>query len=198
MENDIKLNNKKIGISNEMKLEAKIEAVLFFKGESLTIKKLADILAVSEEEVNDSLGELSKTLVDRRGITLMRKDDEVMLGTSPETDKIIRKILKEELQKELSRAGLETLATIIYHSPISRTRVDYIRGVNSSFILRNLMIRGLIERVPDSKDERSYLYKPSFELLQYLGINSVEEMPEFNKIKEEINYNLENTEKNEE
>lgn len=178
-----------------MTLDAKIEAILFFKGESLTIKKLMEIFSATESDVISALDTLSVRL-ETTGLSLMRKDDEVMLGTNPGMDEIIRKMIKEDLEKELTKAGLETLATIIYHGPISRSRIDYIRGVNSSFILRNLMIRGLVERISDPKDERSYLYKPTFDLLRYLGISKIEDMPEFGKIKQEIEENIKNVEIN--
>jgi chromosome segregation and condensation protein ScpB len=64
--------------------------------------------------------------------------------------------------------------------------VDYIRGVQSTFIIRNLMIRGLIEKVVNPSDQRSFLYKPSFELLSYMGISKIEDMPEFIEAKKAI------------
>jgi segregation and condensation protein B len=87
------------------------------------------------------------------------------------------------MSKEIGKAGLETLAIILYNGPISRREVDYIRGVNSTFILRNLCVRGLVEREPDLKDQRILRYKSSLSLLAHLGIKSVEELPEFEMLK---------------
>jgi segregation and condensation protein B len=75
--------------------------------------------------------------------------------------------------KDLGKAGLETLSIILYQGPISRAEIDYIRGVNSNFILRNLLIRGLIERVENPHDQRSFLYKPTLELISYLGLSKI-------------------------
>lgn len=166
-------------------LEKQIEAVLFWKGEPITIKKLSQIFAKTEEEISIALNNL-ETKISDRGIIIVRKEDEITLGTSKDTSEIIEKLTKEELVKDLGKAGLETLSIIIYQGPISRAEVDYIRGVQSTFILRNLMIRGLIEKVTNPKDQRSFLYKPSFELLSYMGISKIEDMPEFAEAKKAI------------
>ncbi|MDD4803931.1 MAG: SMC-Scp complex subunit ScpB [Candidatus Pacebacteria bacterium] len=171
--------------SNGASLEKQIEAVLFWKGEPISIKKLSQIFSKTEEEISNAVKQLEEKLVDR-GITLIFKEDEVTLGTSKEVSEIIEKLTKEELVKDLGKAGLETLSIIIYQGPISRAEIDYIRGVQSNFILRNLMIRGLVEKVTNPKDQRSFLYKPTFEMLSYLGVSKIEEMPEYLAAKAEI------------
>jgi len=169
----------------ENNLEKQIEAVLFWKGEPVSIKKLSQIFSKTEEEISAAVKQLEEKLIDR-GITLIFKEDEVTLGTSKEVSEIIEKLTKEELIKDLGKAGLETLSIIIYQGPISRAEIDYIRGVQSNFILRNLMIRGLVEKVTNPKDQRSFLYKPTFEMLSYLGVSKIEEMPEYIQAKAEI------------
>ncbi len=119
-------------------------------------------------------------------MSLIFKEKEIALTTSKDTSELIEKLTKDELVKDLGKAGLETLSIIIYQGPLSRAEIDYIRGVQSNFILRNLMIRGLIEKVTNPKDQRSFLYKPTFELLTYMGVTKIEDMPEFAKAKEEI------------
>ena len=166
-------------------LEKKIEAVLFWKGEPVSIKKLAQIFEKSEEEITAILAVLETNLASR-GIVLVRKEDEVALGTSKEVSEIIEKLTKEELIKDLGKAGLETLSIIIYQGPLSRAEIDYVRGVQSNFILRNLMIRGLVEKVSNPKDQRSFLYKPTFELLNFMGVSKVEDMPEYAQARAEI------------
>jgi len=96
------------------------------------------------------------------------------------------------LNKELSKASLETLSIILYKSGIGRSEIDYIRGVNSSFILRALSVRGLVERNADPKDNRRYIYKPSFELMSYMGIKSLQELPDW----QEVNGSIEIAAKN--
>lgn len=174
--------------NNHMELEQSIEAVLFFKGEPVPIKRLAQILNKNESEINAALVKLEANLASR-GIVLMRKGEdegEVMLATNREVSNLIESLIKEELHKDLGRAGLETLTLILYLGPVSRSEVDYIRGVNSTFILRNLLIRGLVERIENLKDKRSFLYQGTFELLSYLGVKSISELPEYETVKAEI------------
>lgn len=168
-----------------MSLDAKIEAILFYKNEPMSIDELAKLLDESAERVHFALSDLEKKL-DGRGLTLIRNGEAVMLGTAKEGSELVEKIRKEELSRDLGKAGLETLAIVLYRGPISRADIDYIRGVNSSFILRNLMVRGLVERVAKENDSRVFLYKPTFELLSLLGLSKLEELPEFETIKEQV------------
>ena len=173
-----------------LELDAKIEAVLFFKSEPMQIRALAKLLTVSEEDIKNALKELTEKLT-KRGVQLLIKEDEIELRTAPEMSTLIETIQKEELTKDLGKAGTETLSIVLYKGPVTRSEIDYVRGVNSTFILRNLLIRGLIEKVPNPKDQRSFLYKPTLELLSFLGLRTIEELPEFTAVKT----NFENFEK---
>ena len=182
-----------------METENKIEAILFFKGEPVSLKKLQDILKVSKEEIEEAIEKL-KINLKNRGIVLLEKETEITLGTSPELSNLIEDLQKEELNKELSKSSLETLSIILYKNGASRAEIDYIRGVNSSFTLRALSIRGLIEKTADTKDSRRYIYKPSFETLSFMGIKSVEELPDYSEVNNSIEIaakNLEEEIKNE-
>ncbi len=174
-------------------LDSQIEAILFLKSEPVMKNEIAKILNKSLEEIEDTLFVLEERL-ETRGIVLLSKDDEVSLATSPEMSEVVEGIRKSELSRDLGKAGLETLSIILYKSPITRSEIDYLRGVNSNFILRNLLIRGLVEKVSNPKDQRSYLYKPTFELLSFLGISKVKDLPEYGKIQKEIeDFNLSNS-----
>jgi len=166
---------------NNMNLESKIEAILFWKGEPMSRKKLAEILNANQIEINEGLEKL-KINLESRGIVLIEKDNDVTLGTSPELSALIENLQKEELNKDLSKASLETLSIVLYKNGVSRAEIDYIRGVNSSFTLRALSVRGLVEKTTDPKDNRRYVYKPSFELMSFMGIKSVEELPDFGEV----------------
>lgn len=168
-----------------MNLEQKIEAVLFYKNEPLEIKEISKILSVSEKETRESLQNLSKSL-ENRGISLIMTGEEVSLATAKEMKEVIEQIAKDEMSSDIGKAGLETLTIILYTGGASRREIDYVRGVNSNFILRALSMRGLVERVPDPKDQRSFKYKGSLNLLAHLGIKRVEELPEFESLKAKI------------
>jgi segregation and condensation protein B len=168
-----------------MSLEAKIEAILFYKAEAITVGQLAKWLALSTEEIETGLTSLATNLA-KRGIRLVREGEEIMLGTTSEASSLIEQITKEELSKDLGKAALETLTLIIYEGPLSRTEIDYVRGVNSSFILRHLLIRGLIERDIDKKDARRFIYRATIDLLRHLGIEKVEDLPEYELTKKQV------------
>ena len=131
--------------------------------------------------------------LNERGITLIQLEDEVTLGTSKEASELIESLTKEELTKDIGKAGLETLSIILYQGPISRAELDYIRGVNSQFILRNLLVRGLIEKIDNPKDQRSFLYKPTLQLLSFIGISKIEDIPDFQSVKSDIENFKQNT-----
>ncbi len=174
-------------------LESKIEAILFWKGESVSGKKLAEFLKVSGDEIKSALVSL-KTSLAGRGMVLQENGEEYMLATAPEHSELIGNLQKEELNRDLSKASLETLSIVLYKNGASRSEIDYIRGVNSSFTLRALSIRGLVEKTLDEKDSRRYIYKPSFELLSYMGVTSVTELPDYNEVNKSIEITAQNME----
>lgn len=161
-----------------MELVKAIIAILFYQAEPIAVKRLSALLKRTEGEVRDAITLLPERLKDT-GIMLLQNGDEVTLGTAPEASSLIESITKEELSKDLSKSSLETLSIVLYKGPITRSEIDYIRGVNSTFILRNLLIRGLVEKVDNPNDQRSFLYKPTFQLLEYMGVPDVKELPDY-------------------
>jgi len=168
-----------------MELDAKIEAILFWKGEPLTVAELARFLPVPSGELRRALGELEHRLLST-GLRLVQTKDTVALVTAPGAGILIGELRKEELSRDLGKAALETLSIILYRTPISRRDIEYIRGVNSVSILRSLLIRGLIERSQSESYERLFVYRPTVALLSLLGIARTEELPEFDTVKREF------------
>lgn len=166
-------------------LAARIEGILFYKTDGISVKRLAAIAGASVAETEDAL-ELLRERLKRRGISLVEHDGEVALTTHRELAAIIEHMVKEDLKKDLTPAGAETLAVILYRGPITKSEIDYIRGVNSSYILENLRVRGLIDRKPNPKDERSYLYSPTLDLFQHLGAGRAEDLPDHERVTREI------------
>ncbi|MCB9805656.1 SMC-Scp complex subunit ScpB [Candidatus Nomurabacteria bacterium] len=180
-----------------MTLDAKIESILFFKNQPMTFKELAKIFNINESEIKSSLESLKKNL-EGRGVQLVFSENEVTLATHSEMSAMIEAMTKEELMKDLSKAALETLSIIVYKGPISRSELDYIRGVNSQFILRALTIRGLVEKKTNPKDERTFIYEPSLDLLKFLGINSKEEIPQYQDVQNQLDDFINQKEENKE
>lgn len=165
-------------------LQSQIESVLLFKNEPVTLAELSKILNVSREEVQSAISNLQKEY-ENRGFVIVSDGESISFGTHPDNSDLIEKLQKDELSRELGRAGLETLAIVLYRGPISRREIDHIRGVNSGFILRTLLIRGLIERT-DISGERSYSYKPTLKVLEYLGVSRIEDLPQYGEALKKI------------
>ncbi len=168
-----------------MKNSALIEALLFSRAEPWTLVELAKALNLGGQETADALAELESTM-DGRGIVLMRADDTVTLGTHPEAHAVLEKLYKDEIGKSLSKASIETLSIVMYGSEVTRGKIDYIRGVNSGFILRSLLVRGLIERKVYPRDRKRFMYVPTVALLATLGAERVESLPDYERIHAEL------------
>jgi segregation and condensation protein B len=169
---------------NENNKIAELEALLFIHGEPLALKKIEKILDLKEEEVVRLVDGLAETLEsEARGLRLIRNTEKIQLTTKPNFSKILEQFFTEELDQNLTPASMEALAIIMYLGPISRNKIEYLRGVNSVFTIRNLLLRGLIERGPDPTRPSSYLYQASFDLVKHLGIASVNALPEYDKFR---------------
>ncbi len=159
-----------------------IESILFSVGEPISVEKIADTLNEKQSLVKEAIEQLAKDYQDKgRGLRIIRKGEKIQLVTAPENSHYIEKMIKDEVQQDLTPAGLETLAIIAYRGPISRAEIEEIRGVNSSYILRNLLIRVLIDRKGHPEDSRAYVYEISFNFLRKLGLSSIKELPNYNK-----------------
>jgi segregation and condensation protein B len=166
-------------------LEQQIESVLFWKAEPMKFSQLTDIFGVKTSEVEEAIESL-KTNLQNRGVSIVTNEKMISLVTAPASSEIIEKLQKEELTKDLSKAALETLSIILYRGPIKRSEIDYIRGVNSQFTLRALLIRGLIEKKTDANDERAYVYSTSLDTLAHMGVSKIEDLPEFESVNSDI------------
>lgn len=166
-------------------LEHRLEALLFYSAEPVPRDRIASLLGIPSAEVDAVASQLAETL-NTRGIRLLALGTAFELVTAPETSEIIAAIRKEELTRDLGKAGAETLSIILYRGPVARATIEYVRGVNCSFVVRNLLIRGLIERVPHPGNPRAVLYAPTAELLKHLGVVSVRDLPEYEAVQKEL------------
>lgn len=168
-----------------MELDKQIEAILFWKGEPVTLPELCRALKASSAEAKKALQALKETL-GGRGIALIQTENQVALATAPETHELIEHLRTEELSRDLGKAALETLSILLYKGHAARREIERIRGVNSTAILRSLLIRGLVERTQSESDERMYRYRPTVELFSLLGIARADELPEYERVQSEL------------
>lgn len=159
-------------------ISKKIEAILFYSGEPVGLAFLSKVLGVKKEGVIEGVKVLGIRLQDS-GLRLLESGEEYSLVTAPEHSELIEKLIKEEREKDLGRAGIETLTIIAYKGPISKKEIEYIRGVNSQYALRNLLLRGLVERKASQADERMIEYSVTADTLRFLGLTKVSDLPEY-------------------
>jgi len=164
-----------------MSLENHIEGVLFYKAEPVKKTVFMELFDVKEAVLNEACVSLEKRLLS--GATrLVITDSELQLVVAPELSELIDSIRKDELKKDIGSAGAEALAIILYRGPLSRADIDRVRGVNSTFIIRSLLVRGLIERRSHPTHKQSFTYAITPALLNHLGIQKREELPQFSEI----------------
>jgi segregation and condensation protein B len=164
---------------------AELEALLFIHGEPISLKKIESVLRLDAGAADPLIAAMKQSLeTDGRGLQLVVGSDKVQLATKPAFNAILESFVREELSEDLTPASLEALSIITYLGPLSRAKVEYLRGVNSLVILRSLMIRGLIERIPDAERASGFLYRPTFDLMKQLGLQRQEDLPEYVRFQE--------------
>lgn len=162
---------------------AKLETLLFASGIPQDINRIAKVLDTPTDDVLSAIDALeTRYRSPESGLTIMRLENSVQLATKGEYAQVIERLRKGELEQPLSRATLETLSVIAYRAPVTRADIDAIRGVNSNFTLRHLLIRGLIEREGNPRDGRGYLYRPTFDFLKIIGVDKVTDLPEYDAL----------------
>jgi len=160
-------------------IKSQIETILFIAAKPISLKKIAESLDISESDVSALIDDLQKEYnVEKKGFRIVRAEKQIELVSAPENESIVKKFFQKETEADLSKASLETLSVVAYKGPVSRSQIEEERGVNSIITLRNLMIRGLIERSGKNK-EGEYLYKITSDLLKRFGIERQANLPEY-------------------
>ena len=160
---------------------AEIEALLFVAGEDgLRVRQIAELLSIPPTGVTQSLEKLAEKYQkdEDSSLALLETSNTYKIVTKQDFAELLREYSKAPINQSLSRAALETLSIIAYKQPITRVEVDEIRGVNSSGAISKLQIFDLIRE--NGKKEvlgRPNLYVTTDYFLDYMGINSLEELP---------------------
>lgn len=166
-----------------MTSESQIEAILFAAARPISVKKLSDILQLDADDVQSDLERLRARLDETEaGIMLQNNGTEYELVTRPEATDVVAKVVNAESQGELSRPSLEALSVLAYCGPMTRPELEQIRGVQSSMILRNLMLRGLIEQKEELRLGQP-VYAVTFDFLNHLGIENVTSLPSYEEMR---------------
>ncbi|HNZ86171.1 MAG TPA: SMC-Scp complex subunit ScpB [bacterium] len=159
-----------------------IESLLLISDRPLSIDLIAKKIDSSKKETKELIKEIQdKFNTENSGIHIAESWGKIQFTTNPKCEAIVKEFVKEEINSNLSDASLETLTIIAYRGPITRSEIEQIRGVNCSVILKNLMIKGLIES-EFNKEKITDEYNITVDFLKYLGINNSSELPNYEQL----------------
>lgn len=165
-----------------MGLKNKIESLLFIAAKPIASKQLASLVKRSEPDVKAAAEALIESYKkEARGVQIIKNNAKYQMVSSSENTKLVSDYIKDETTGELTRPSLETLTIVAYRGSISKLDLDRIRGVNCSLIIRNLLLRGLIEAKKDKKRRETY-YNITFDFIRFLGLNEINELPDYERL----------------
>lgn len=157
-----------------------VEALIFASMEPLPTRRLSELLPeLSSEDLVSVLDRLRDDLeTGLRGIRLEEVAGGWRFSTRPEHAPFIERSLKSRRPRRLSRAALETLAVAVYRQPVTKAEIEAVRGVSVDGPLRTLLDRGLVKvKGRAEAPGRPLLYTTTRELLQYLGLMDLRDLP---------------------
>jgi segregation and condensation protein B len=167
------------------KLKSQILSILFVSSKPVSISELSSTLELTEDDIKTVVAEIVADN-QKNGIILLANHNKLQLASNPDNSGTVKKFLSLELREKLSDAALETLAVIAYRQPVSKAEIENVRGVNSQYTIRQLLIRGLVEKIGSPTDKRVQHYKTTLEFMQHLGLKDMKDLPDFEEITKSI------------
>ncbi len=160
-------------------IEAIIEGLLFAAGDAVPLEKIAEVLELDKKTTRLILNNMIVNyLGSRRGIALREINGAYQLCSRPEHFDYIRKLFEPRQRQGLSQAAYETLAIIAYNKPITRARIEQIRGVNSDSAITRLVEKNLIREAGRlDAPGKPVLYQTTDEFLRSFGFRSLADLP---------------------
>ena len=160
-------------------IESSLEAILFASGDPIAAERIAAVLGLDIDTVLDTACRLADRLsFEQRGIRLIRMENKLQLVSAPELADTVRLALETRKPPQLTQPALEVLAVVAYFQPVTRTYIEQVRGVDSSYTVNLLQERGLIEEcgrlaVPG----RPALFRTTGAFLRTFGVQTLDELP---------------------
>ncbi|MBI2459685.1 MAG: SMC-Scp complex subunit ScpB [Parcubacteria group bacterium] len=163
-------------------IKSKIESLLFISAKPLAASQLAGLLKVDKKEIITNADELLNDYKNNQaGLQIIKDGSKYQMVSAPANAAVIQELIKDETTGELSRPSLEALTIIAYRGPVAKIDLDRIRGVNCALILRNLLLRGLIEGKFDKKKNQTY-YTATFDFIRFIGLSQIKELPDYDRL----------------
>lgn len=162
-----------------MTLVKQMEAMLFAVGAPMTVERIAQLTGETPAAINAAAEQIEKRLsVEESGIQLIKIEEGYQLCTKPETGDVVKKALELKKAPPLSKANLEVLAIVAYNQPVTRSFIEQVRGVDSSYVVANLLDKGLLaERGQLDAPGRPTLFGTTDAFLRCFGLASISELP---------------------
>lgn len=160
-------------------IEGIIEAMLFAHGEPLSLQKICDILDIDKKTAKALLNNMNiKYEKNDRGIMIRDINDKYQLCTKFQYYPYIKKLFDNKQAPSLSQAAFETLAIIAYNQPVTKTKIEKIRGVNCESAINKLLERNLIKEAGRlDAPGKPVLYETTEEFLKSFGFSSIKDLP---------------------
>ena len=169
-------------LESAFEIQQAIEAILYAAGYPVRFDKLAEVLSLGVKDVKTLVKELAEKYNKENapsGIQLLIDPTTCQLCTKEQYAPYIREALGIRRGGNLSASSMEVLAVVAYNQPVTRTFVDMVRGVDSSYAVNSLLDKGLIEAAGRlDAPGRPMLYVTTDKFLRVFGINSLDELPE--------------------
>ncbi len=176
---------------NDESLAIHIEGLLFALGKPLSRQDISTLTGADDAQIASAVRVLATQ--QGRGVVVVDDGKMLELRVAPAVFELVQKVRRDENSRDIGRAGLEVVAAILYRGPLTRAEIDFIRGVNSSQILRTLTMRGLVRRITNPKDavqssgrQSSFLYEATTELLSTMGATHPRDLPDFDLVRQKI------------
>lgn len=156
----------------------KIIQILLYEGGSLKKEELAKILGTKKEEIESNILEVQNLLA-ILDLKLIQNTTSLEISLSEEINSLINKQKIEELKSDLSESALQTLGVILYREKTTKAEIDFVRGVDSGRSIKNLLMRGIVEKL---EEKNKKYYTATTETLRYLGLESVYKIHSYEEI----------------
>ena len=159
-----------------------IEAILYAAGYPVRYDKLAEVLNLTVKDVKTMVKEMAAHFDEDatyHGIQLLLYPTTCQLSTKEKYAPYIREALGIRRGGNLSASSMEVLAVVAYNQPVTRSYIDLVRGVDSSYAVNSLLDKGLIEAAGRlDAPGRPMLYVTTDKFLRVFGLNALDELPE--------------------
>jgi len=167
-------------------LKTCIEGILFVSEDIVRAREISTTLGISEKKVCEIIEILEKEYIDdNRGFILKRVAGGFRLYSNPSLSEVLIKFIKSNIRTYLSQAALETLAIVCYRQPVTRTQIAELRGVRTDSVILTLEEKGLIKDAGRLKEPGNpILYKVTERFLELIGVESLNELPPLEDLKD--------------